>query len=628
MSRSPLSRSFVLTITAVLVVATATGCTGGMTDPADAATAGVEADADPDPVYACDGYGALTRYNTVESNAQDVYNWYDYPPATVGNGHGDIDWTLDPHENLGWKLWLSSLRWLGPSIEAGREGDDEALAKAETVITDWIKDHGESWLDDSDHMEANTHRLNVLVCFREVLMERNGGELPPGYEWLTESLHRHARHNMARWSGAHNHGSMENKALLGLGCLLGREDYQQAAIDRVEQALPLQISEEGLSNEAAPHYMHFNFRLLSAIDELMVRCGHEPGEFTSQLTLMGDNLAHMTNSLGEYWQYGNSPHIPAQENATDEALYAATDGQRGTRPQDRVKVFESGFVFGRSSWGAPETGFADEASWMLRGGTGREVKAHPGDLLQFLYTAQGRNILVDGGHAGNDPEKWQDWARGPAAHNTIHVPTADLSEGGPATVTRSEFPDDGRGDFVEMTQRFTDRGDRTRGVLVMTDPDIAVVLDRTEIDDPDRRHTVQTLWNMPAGQTTEVVDAATVRSSTPDSRRQTTFVQVPFGDASAGETIVYRGEEDTQDGIPRGFYYEKEQVRVPSDQVVFSREGNRVGTISVITPALKSQQVDVAHSVDADGGTRLTIDVGDTVTQVRITAGGYMSRAG
>lgn len=628
MPTSLLSRSLLAAASALLVAATATGCTAVPADSAGTVPA-EPVPADPNAVYPCDGYGSLMRYNTVESNAKDVYNWYDYPPATVGDGTGDIDWTLDPQENLGWKLWFSSLRWLGPSIEAGREGNDEAFAKAESVIKDWISDHGESWLDNTDDMEANTHRLNVLICFREVLMENNGGELPPEYDWLTESLHRHARHNMDRWSGAHNHGSMENKALLGLGCLLGREDYQLAAIDRVKQALPQQISKEGLSNEAAPHYMHFNYRLLSTIDGIMERCGHPSGEFGSQLTRMGDNLAHMTNSLGEFWQYGNSPYVIAPANVTDRANYAATNGAEGSRPEDRVKVFEAGSVFGRSSWGSPETGFAEEASWMLRGGTGREVKAHRGDLLQFLYTAQGRNVLMDGGHAGNDPAVWQDWARSEAAHSTIHVPTADLSGGGPATVTRTEFPDDGGGDFVETTQQFGDQDHRTRGVLVMTEPDVAVVLDRTEIVDPEQQHTVQTLWNMPADQTSEVVDASTVRSSSPDSEAQTTLVRLPFsGDDTAGarETVVYRGEEDTEDGIPRGFYYEKEQVRVPSDQVVFSSEGNRVGTLSVIVPALKSQQVDVSGSTDADGVSQLTIDVGGEVTRVRITAGGYMSR--
>lgn len=623
MPTSRLIRPLLIAATALLVAATAAGCSGTTSDPS---ASGVSRAAST--VYPCVDYGSPSDHNSVETNAQDVYNWLDYAPVTVGDGNGDVDWTLDPYENLGWKLWFSSLRWLGPSIEAARAGDEEAFDKADTVIHDWVEDHGEDWLDNSDDMEANSHRLNVLICFREVVMARHDGQVPEEYDWLTDSLHRHARHNMARWSGAHNHGSMENRVLLGLGCLLDREDYQREAIDRVRQALPKQISEEGLSNEAAPHYMNFNYQLLAAIRDLMDRCGHGPGDFDRQLELMGDNLAHMTNSLGEYWQYGDSPYRRAKADGTGHADYAATDGKEGARPDERVKVFDAGFVYGRTSWGTPETGFAEEASWMLRGGTGKEVKAHPGDLLQFLYTAQGRNILVDGGHAGNDPQPWRDWARSPAAHNTIHVPTADVSQGGPATVTRSEFPEDGLGDFVEMTQQFGEQGRRTRGVLVMGEPDIAVVLDRTEIEDPERRHTVQSLWNMPADQTSEIVDSRTVISSVPGSDAQTTLVNLPFrGEGQdEGQAMVLRGEDGTADRMPRGFYYESEQRRQPTDQVVFSHQGNRVGTLTVLVPALQSAAVTVDRDTTADGSTLLAITVGDDTTEVRITPGGYLSR--
>ncbi|WP_168199791.1 alginate lyase family protein [Citricoccus sp. SGAir0253] len=605
----------------------------GETDPSEELAGPVDPDvaadpANPNSVYPCAGYGTLPRYNTVATNRSDVYNWYVFPSTKVGNGSGNINWTLDPHRDLGWKLWFSSLRWIGPSIEAGRAGDSKALAKAETIIRDWIRDHGTSWLADSDDMEANTHRLNVLTCFREVVMERNGGRLPSSYAWLTTSLHRHAEHNIARWSGAHNHGSMENKALLGLGCLLDRRDYQDHAIARVKKALPQQVSPEGLSNEAAPHYMHFNYRLLVQIGELMERCGHDARTVIRPLTVMGNNLAHMTNALGYYWQYGDSSVTKAPSNVPAQALYAATNGARGTKPTHRVRIFDAGFVFGRSSWGTPATGFANHPSWMLRGGSGREKKAHRGDLLQFLYTARGRDILVDGGQPGGVSTKWRGWAVGELAHNTIFVPSAKMSDGGRARLTRSSLPADGRADFVEMTQQFNSRGTRTRGVLVMPDPDLAIVLDRTVINDSSRRHTVQSLWSVPADQTSTWVSRSTVRSSRPGSSSQTTFVQVPFWGAPTvgkGETVIYRGAEA---GIPRGHHYPRQLVRQPTDQITFSRHGNQVGTISVIAPALKSHQVRVTRGTYSNGSTKLTIKVGAKTTVVRITRGGYMSREG
>lgn len=582
----------------------------------------------PNGVYVCTAYGTLPRYNTVASNAADVYNWYIFPSTKVGDGRGNINWTLNPHRDLGWKLWFSSLRWIGPSIEAGRQGDTKALAKAETIIKDWVRDHGTSWLGNTDHMEANTHRLNVLLCFREVIMERNGGKLPDSYAWLTQTLHRHAEHNMARWSGAHNHGSMENRALLGVGCLLGRRDYQDHAISRVKRALPQQVTAEALSNEAAPHYMYFNYRLLIQIAELMDRCGRDSTEVKRPLTRMGNNLAHLTNTHGHYWQFGDSPVYRAGTAVPPEALYAATNGRQGTRPAHRARLYSgAGYVLGRSSWGTPSTGFANEVSWMLRAGTGREKKAHRGDLLQFLFTARGRDILVDGGHPGIVSSKWRGWALGEAAHNTIYVPTTKMSAGGRATVSRSNFPASGSwGDFAEVTQKFSSIGTRTRGTLVMHDPDIAVVLDRTVVNDPSRRHTVQTLWNVPTGQSTQILNRSTARSVVPNSNTQTTFIQIPFwgpAEVGRGEIQLHRGSEA---GTPRGHHYPQEQERVPTDQIVFSRHGNKVGTISVIAPARKTAQVTVHRGRYADGATKLTIKVGSDIVEVRITAGGYMSR--
>ncbi|MEO9246519.1 heparinase II/III family protein [Citricoccus nitrophenolicus] len=596
-------------------------------DAAEEKAAAANAANNPNAVYPCQAYGQLPRYNTVASNQADVYNWYIFPSTKVGDGKGNINWNLDPHRDTGWRLWLASLRWIGPSIEAGRDGNTTALNKAEVIIRDWIRDHPGSWLKDHDDIEANTHRLNTLLCFREVVMERNGGSLPSSYGWLTDIIHRHAEHNIARWSGAWNHGSMENRALLGAGCLLGRRDYQDHAISRVKQALPIQISPEGLSNEAAPHYMLFNYRLIMETAELMERCGHSTSSISPQLTTFGNNMAHFTNNLGYYWQFGDSPIYQANRQVPSEALYAATDGQQGKAPRHRVRTFlDAGYIQGRASWGDSTTGFRDYPSWMLRAGTGKEKKAHKGDLLQFLYTARGRDVLVDAGHPGIVSSKWRGWAMSELAHNTIYIPSSKMSAGGPAKITRYNYPAAGWGDFAEVTQRFSNQGNRTRGTLVMDDPDVAVVLDRTVINDRSKTHTVQTLWNLPPDQRSEWVNRSVVRSSAPGSSTQTTFVQVPFWGPKAlsrGETALYHAVENPH---PRGHYYPQEQVRVPTDQISFGRHGNSVGTISVIAPARKSARVSVSSGKYADGATKLTIRIGSDTVVVRITRGGWMSR--
>ena len=84
----------------------------------------------------------------MESNARDVYAWHVFEPVAVGDGHGDVDWDADPYEDEGWRLWLASLRWIGPSIEAAREGDEEAFAVAERLIADWAADPADAFTEN------------------------------------------------------------------------------------------------------------------------------------------------------------------------------------------------------------------------------------------------------------------------------------------------------------------------------------------------------------------------------------------------------------------------------------------------------------------------------------------------
>lgn len=579
-------------------------------------------------VYGCEGYGTLPRYNPIGEVARDRYAFDIFPRVSVGNGKGNINWTLDPYGDLGWKLWFSSLRWLGTTIEAARGGDIAAMDKATTIIRDWEADHGTDWSQDINHMEANTHRLNVLLCYREVVMQLNDGIVPNSFGWLSRLMDLHARHNVGQWSGINNHGSMENRALLGYGCIVGNTSHQRHALDRIHRAFPHQLDTEGLSNEAAPHYAAFNYALFSSMSRIMQQCGHSSSLFDQRLTLMGVSLAHMTDSTGYYWEYGNSNVYRARGQQHPAATYAATNGREGQAPKERIKAYAAGPVFGRSSWGDPTTGFANETAWTLRGGTGREHKAHRGDLMQFLYTTRGRKIFVDGGFAGVTKDKWGSWDDSEVAHNVIHVSTLPEHSFGPTRLARSQWSADGRSDFTEMVQEYGSKGSKTRGTLVMTGPDVSVVLDRTRIND-GRTHVVQSLWNIPPGQTTNVSGRSYVISDVDGaSSTRLVMVHVPFWgnpEVQRGETYRLRG---AQGATQRGFYFERTFQPTPIDQIGFSRVGTNVGTISVIVPTRKTAKVGVQKSKYADGATKLRISIGADVVTVRITAGGYMSRVG
>jgi len=592
-------------------------------------------------LYPCTGYGRLTRFNSAETNAEDVYAWAAFPPAQVGDGRGDVDWAADPYGDAGWRLWLSSLRWIGPSIEAARDGDDDAFRVADRVIRDWVADHRGGWGDDPDDAEANHHRMNVLLCFRGVVAERaaargvlpEDGTLPQEYAWLDEVMEQHAQQNKGRYSQRHNHGSMENKALLGAGCVLGRPEWMDHAMARVEADLPHQVDEQGLSNEAAPHYAEFNYTLFQDLDETSRRCGLPSTVSADRVALMGRALPHMVDSTGAFWQYGDSAEFPVKpfEGAGDGLRYAATDGEEGIAPPQRILAFTNGPVFGRSSWGDAEDGFRDEAAWMLRTGTGREKKAHRGDLLQFLYSARGRQIVEDGGHPGIVQDDWRPWGLGPTAHNVIHLPTLDEFPGeGPAERTAVVESADGSADGAAARQSLTAGGERARSVLVLTGPDAAVVVDRTAIAGDPVDPVIETLWNLPAEYAAERVGQDTVRAVDAERGEATTIVQARLDGAGVAEDGIrlHRGEHDDSGGHGhRGWHYPEEQVREEATQVAFRSEGSQAGIVSVLIPAAAAEDVGVTTRRESDGTLALTVrGSGGAEARVRVAQDGTITR--
>lgn len=591
-------------------------------------------------LYPCTGYGRLPRFNTVETNAEDVYGWLHFEPYQVGDGEGDVDWDADPYQDGGWRLWLEALRWIGPSIEAAREGDEAAFVVAERVIRDWVADHEGGWGDDPDAAEANHHRMNVLLCFREVVADRAqsagslpaDGSLPPEYAWLDEVLERHVEQNKARYSMRHNHGSMENGALLGAGCVLDRPEWMRHAMERVEADLPYQVDDEGLSNEAAPHYAQFNYALFHSIDTTSIACGVPSEAFEGRVEALGEALPHMVDSAGAYWQYGDSPEFQVKtfSGMTEGLRYAATQGAEGVAPAERVRAFEHGPVFGRSSWGTPEDGFRDAASWTLRTGSGAEKKAHPGDLLQFLYTTRGRQVVEDGGHPGIVTDSWRPWGLGPTAHNTIHLPYAetDFPGAGPAVVDSVFESSDGTADGAVASQPLADGGERGRAVLVLTGPDAAVVVDRTRFGAGGGRQVAESLWNLPTGYVAERIAPDTVWAVDTAAGEATTLVQVRLDGQDVGEPgiVLYRGHEAQRGHLHRGWHYTAEQMREEATQVAFHAEGPEVGLVSVLIPSAASDDVGVTSERAADGTITLTVRGAYGEARVSVTQDGDITR--
>ena len=157
-------------------------------------TAATETSARPALTYnACTRNVQFAAANPVSAILADRYQWATYPATTVGDGTGNIDWTLNPYRRVSWAMWLHSLRWVGSALDAAARGNQEATEHLMAIVRDWAADNPYPWNGTPTAQEATMHRTNVLLCLRTVLANRNDGTLPEDAGWLDALIVTHAR---------------------------------------------------------------------------------------------------------------------------------------------------------------------------------------------------------------------------------------------------------------------------------------------------------------------------------------------------------------------------------------------------------------------------------------------------
>jgi hypothetical protein len=544
----------------------------------------------------------------------DTYAWGNFPAYKVGDGKGHINWKSNPYKNPSWYMWLHSLRWLGQGIQATAAGDAKARAHVATIIHDWVRRFPMSWKSDLGAYESTMHRTNVLICERQALLTGlRVAQLPAAYKWLDDALVDHARFLLDNWSGAWNHGTDESLALFGVGCTLGRSDYKQAAVNRLAQAITTSIDPEGSTNEQSTAYAQFNFALWGRAIDVLRGCGADPGTtIRSRRTLMANWLALATNSLGRYHQIGDSQEVATTPYADTPLEFAGSQGTRGVQLTQKVGIYSAGYVFGRSGWGEKRP-FGQEASYSIRFGPAPAFHGHS-DHLSLTYTALGRDVLVDAGHAGYQMDKWRSWARSQFAHNTLTTPRNTQA----TALTRSIVADDSG--FYEFADSPEPGLNRTRGVLVLQDPDLIVSLDRATSSKPQD---FQALWHLPSDQKVTVVSPTTAVAQKPGDRVKTVLVQIPYQQAlpTSGALTVKEGETDPV----QGWHYDDIFTKEPAPAVSFNRNGTAITILSAIVPA--SSTARVAYTTAwAKNTYTVTFTIAGKKTTIGITPGGSLYR--
>jgi hypothetical protein len=376
----------------------------------------------------------------------------------------DIDWHLNPHQNRSWALNLHALRWMGRLVvQYERSGKREYLDRATGIAEDWVRKNprGGAGLSPwawAEHPVAL--RAPALVCLSAYV--RSG--------WLSDSLIEHARilSDAALYKEGHNHGLDQDIALLAIGCRLGVERWKDLAIRRMIGSARLAIDAQGVLHEQAPRYGIYVHRRLGVAMEAIRSCRAEiPADLAARRRSLETYISHATQPDGRLVPIGDSPADVRPKGFPHEV--------------NTVKVFDGGYVFGRTAWND-----ASSAYYSIRFGPGRRLHGHE-DHLGVTYHAQGRDILVEAGFHSYEKTPYRKWTTSPEAHNVPIVMGAEFREG---TATHLVGSSVGR---MRQSYRLTDNAygvSRTRSVLVNHGADLMAVLD--SVPDGSR---LRNLWH-------------------------------------------------------------------------------------------------------------------------------------
>lgn len=548
--------------------------------------------------------------NTRGAADRIMAGWLDtdgFDPVRIGTGK--IDWTLDPYQHPTWETRFRGLGWIEPLLHQA-DGGPAYRERAAAIIQDFLTDNpstAQNPLPQAWDSTTIAKRAATLVCATEALGDP---------VWLTTAMAQHAKLLTLDWSGAWNHGIVEARTLLALGCVTRHDAWTQIASARLASSfldtneLGPAIAADGTTNEQAVGYGTYVYRQWTHTAMELASCGAPvPAALSERLPKLLQFLADATMPDGHLVPLGDTfGDASAPEILGTPAEYAATLGQQGTAPDQTVRVYPGGYVFGRSGWGTGRP-FGAESFYSLRFGPGRQVHGH-NDHQAITWYAGGHPLLVDSGHNGYLPGLYRSYLQSTRGHNVLDVPGAKLDTNAVTSLLRQN---------ITAGAQFFEVGDtafgmkRTRGTLFLQDPDALVVQDRVS---GGTSRLYQQLWHLDPGLKVTQQTPTMVRAEASDGVG-VALLRIPLTGDSVGTTDVVRGERDPIQGwISRAL-----RDRARSSVVEFSQTAMDPTFLTVIVRTQAGSDVSAVLS----GGV-LTIRNGATEQRVRIDSDGSMTR--
>ncbi len=384
-----------------------------------------------DKLFSLGNYADQTEIEVADDALRHIFLGQPaYPRYFCGD---DINWNSRPVSDMEWVWQLNRMYfWDAMARVYWHTGDERYAEEWSDQLVDWVKknpnDDAHKYAWRSIEAGIRGHRWTGLFqhfidspAFTTTVLTA-----------LLRSCHDHAEYLMTKYRSKSNWGLMEAEGMAFIAMTFPEfqraEEWKREAINRLNSEIKLQVYSDGHQRELAIGY-HLGcirwFYRTYELAELNKRESLFAEYYLGTIEKMCEvplkiGLPDGTNAqFGDAWAGNPGQHKErfmdwAERFDRKDFLYLATEGQRGTKPnQTAYALPQSGLYSMRSSWGE------EAICLVLKCGPDGGGHCQP-DNGTFELFAGGRNLMPDGGSYiySGDPEG-RNWFRQTKVHQTL-----------------------------------------------------------------------------------------------------------------------------------------------------------------------------------------------------------------
>ncbi|UPO78652.1 heparinase II/III family protein [Arthrobacter sp. Helios] len=491
-----------------------------------------------------------------------------------------IVWDEDPFCQRNWVAQLHMLRWLDPVRRVALNNRDQRAKEFWIkTVRSWIESNkpGASkskyaWSNMMDGIRA------LELCFGLPLVAGTDDE-----KWLVDAILQHGYWiEDERHLGHSNHALHQHQGLLVCGLVLRKTEWVTLAEKRMMQLFRDNYDEQGVNAEGSIGYHKNNYIWWETAFKRFDLEGIARPQDAERLTLALEELAYATKPNLQFERIGDIDTGGPSGLRSPEIEFVLSKGASGTPPVENTKIYDGGYVFGRSGWGQFERDFSDEFFYSLSFGSASRVHGHQ-DGGSLTVHANGHPWLIDAGKYAYVQDEMRDYCMSRRGHNVIDIDDRPYDPNSMVELTRSKLTSELE-DF-----EFVDNGYQgvslKRRVVYSRGGDFVIVIDTVRSDSPVTAHQ---RWHLDPRTTLERTRWGFALA------RDSGVASIQWRGTTPKVSVV-RGSEEPLDGWVATEWMKKEATNVVSA----SRQGKYFRMVAVIGASSHSEGVNFT-SMDVD----------------------------